>query len=790
VVELTMSVYDGRNITARVDVMDECKHGLALQTPLKTDTNQPKPDTYQLAWDDFQEISRGGWKADPSASFPKFPIPKPNDEAPPRPPRYVQLNIERGAGLLRRVHWESHQDMKDRLVFRYQAAESLPRPASLPRPQHFVLAMSLPHAAAPFPKTIETDQGLLVCDFAELDKHLPSSYREAVVLLALRVAVIEQELVVDQATPNGIEQIALAPRLAALRDQSGQYPQLLVLMLMTKKSTAPDHRGLFGGRPFALAHDLVAAGMPMVAICHDVADNILAPPVEPSIVSHLQTEVSTMGDVRNTAITARQLNDLFSNKAFFPHKPVIVTRFRSGHIWADSAPTDADLASNFRRSGLRTVVVGPQLIPEYSASSQEPHGSILQPWLRAPIDILHQLVRVPMYPEDLRNGYQLGSYIQSVLKDRKKIEALYFLSWIRLLYFNISHALKTSSDRNINQYITTLPISQELSKITSIDASIRASIRLLIDGDTPDPQTVDAINKLLLSTLVVTVKTPIPTIVAHLKEQSERLLKEMLDVYCPFAPKSPVEPSRDGLRQQAAEMLLKSTPWWRLAQLKADLYITVDPMPFLEYALALQQDQESPVRYFDVQYTVFPWYLQTDAFFPSRARSPTRGALRRVLYLCGSIVDPPILLLSEEEVVERLLNGRLSWPYLLSEIGDCLGQTAVTLFLGFSPDDALFRQILRTLFLDRQSSPGPRLIVAPRPDGAFYSYPQQGAQFLVGQLEHNIPEQQRRATAATSMAATQTAGTAAPAPDDQPGGIQLAWGDPHTFLGTLLDTKP
>lgn len=785
IAEVIVSNYNGKTCRLRADLFETMPRGLALRL------GPADPTLYALEWDAFQRVKRGTWSDAAPRALGPLPL------SPPPCPRLegataedlgletigrVQLQVERNASVLRRLHWESHHALQDRNVFRFQAAESIARPASLPRPRRILFAST----TNTIPPTVPNAPiGLTTCPIDNLHQHLqtslqtppgePISFRDSVVVLAAHAALVGHELVIDAHQQPHFKEIPLAPLLASLRDDQGEYPQMIVLFLYEKHSTDFDHQGTFSGWPLALAHDLVAAGVPLVAVLHNVRD------ARDEIVAHLalaQTRtcsgaVSTVDWLWQTLLASTA-----PSEPLFPQKPVLVTRFRSGNLWAAIEPADAVVRS-YRDAQLHTVVVGPQLMVSADPSQAGPSRPWRQPWLRAPIDILNELLRLPIYPEDLRSGYQLGSYIETVLDDRRGVEKLYYLSWIYALRSHLA------------------PDWDEIVRCVIHDSTSRASYSHLVHD------TISVLSRdNYLSRIKASVRQVLGIPEVNLESEQpldnlERRLAHLLDLYRPTMRDSGDEMRFDTARALLARRLLENTPWWRLAQLKADLYVTVEPMPFLEYALALQPDvQDHPV-----EYTIFPWYMQTDSFFRSRAcPDPAEGSAakadaatpgsrpRRLVYLCGSVVDPPILLLSEEDVVERLIGGRLSWPYLLSEIGDCLGRQGCTLFLGFSPDDALFRQILRTMFLDRQSSPRSRLIVAPRPDSSFYTYPKEGAEFLEGQLQYHIPAiQQRAEIAATTPSISTNPALAGPRPRES---INLYWGDPMDIVLALLPAEP
>jgi len=808
-VEINISNFDSSKASFRSEILEAHRDGLALRVQQVSLAESGS----RLSLAAAHRISEEGvWPTDAVPQLGSlFAAAARGDR-----PAWVHLDVDRSAAPLRRMHWESHPALADQVVVRYQVADGLPRPGSLPHPQRVILAVSERELEG-----ISVSLGLAnppfsLCSLRRLRETLVGSAgntspRDAVVILAVHASLEYGELVVDEQWGAASGRLALGPFLASLRDAQGDFPQIVALLLLEHRSNVRAHVGPLGGQPLVLAHEAVAAGIPMVVVAHGVRRG--SSPTLSDLANHLRQQIQTQLAEEREGTTAQRVHAAFSqglastslDGAASPpptrgqERPVIVTRFRSGQLWASREPSDDNAAAQqFWNASRRTVVVGPQRLGGQSGSPNETYP--WQPtWLRAPLDILSSILRIPMYPEDMQGGYSVGSYIQAMLQDRRRVEATYYLCWIRQIYTHLRDCnLTRNGARNSadQQYEDFLNASLAAAGSDDIDEKIFACFRLLLSPAEAEADQGRIASFLGVDAHLLQSLGP-DALVQRIADRLERRLKDLINLYCPLHRDANQHIVPSSLRADTARQLLERTAAWPLAQLRADLYVTVDPLPFLEYALTLQGERGESVPLegatCDVSYTVFPWYLQASAFYKSRAAadSPTPNGVHRVVYLCGAVSDPPVLLLSEEEVVERLIGARLAWSHLLTELGECLGRDACTLFLGFSPDDSMFRQILRTLFLERQSSSGPRLVVAPRPDGGFYSYPEQGAAFLARQLRRNIWHTAHREALAETTPTTTL--TAAPPPaggaGDPESGIRLIYREPELFVRTLLESR-
>lgn len=661
----------------------------------------------------------------------------------------VMLHITDSAAPLRRMPWETV--FKGKKIYRFTPSPERPRPRRLERPKRIVLACD--GQTTPSDSTGELrihrcalDEKALLATLQPRAEHSPG---DALLVLAGFAHRQEDELTLAltcppealNKKPPWYNNKPLPELLASLRGGHDAPPQAVVLLLRKQQSQRTAYSDSLDGTVYAAAHELVAAGVPLVVALTGV--DVLPEPIDKE--TRAESIQATVAELQQALVTASNAVDLAWNIFGrvrdgnpYPHPPVIVTSYRFGNLWHPGTDEQArETLDKFRNGTRRTVVVGPML------------GGEQRQWLRAPLDIIGRHVRLPMYDEHLKNGHYAGSYIQASLKDRTKIEILYFLCWSQELERIIRECSGLQTYIKDDQHIA--------------NKEARGAIALCpTDPAAAATQLLQQIVRLLPGSGGTSLsQEQLDT----LRDESFDRLNHLVALFCPST-------DHQDARSQVARALLETTPWWSIAALKANLYISTDPIPLLEYALALQDKS-------GVAYTVFPWHTDTNVFLWSAASTQDRARpIRRVVYLCGSIADPPVLLLSEEELVEQLLLGRESWLIVLREIGEFMGRDSHTLFLGFSPEEAIFRQILRTLFLDGVAPARSQLIIAPRPDEGFFSDPDAGADFLKNRMEYSLSNTKRRALGFQSM------GGSPPAQDDAD--IKLVWTRPELAVEALL----
>lgn len=691
----------------------------------------------------------------------------------------VVLHITESAAYLRRLPWEAlfrrlAPESKRCLVYRFAEAEGRPRPRRMNRPSFICMATfdeKAPEVAGDNNILNLTD---LTRDAMRVTLASTTSKSPSDVMVACVARALSQDealvLYVQKEKKSRTEPLSSVLRL---RDEQGLLPQGVILLLRPMESLARMSKDSFGGTAYVAAQQLVAAGVPLVAIVTNVtASAQVIRKRLASLKSRLaETDAQSLDAVEllHSELTKELSGDELEADPASPRRlsedePVLVTSYRSGVLWPRRSITE--LAAPLRDFRQHCVVVGPL------AHATEGR------WLRAPLDILTDYVCLPLYEEHLQNGLSIGSYVQAFLKNSDATRAMYFLCWIDVLLQLIEKSSRAKTKVESWQRGESAPASKEDDKwrpMLNADQRSWAREFLLACCETKELQAED---RRRLSMLVDKGK-PVPVTFADACRViwgcSESFMNKLLKLFRPG--------QEDGEQNEMARELLENTSWWKLAQIRAKTYISADPMPFLEYALALQESAP-PVRtnYFTVS-GQFP-KMQISAASPPKSL-PVDAPATKLIYLCGCVLDPQTVLLSEEALVEHLFLKRERWFDLLKEIGDCVGLNTNTLFLGFSPEDAVFRQLMQSLFRASLVNGRVQMIVAPRPDEGFFSYPEEGERFLKAQLEETIPMLQHRMRRLEGEVDSEP-------PDDR---IKLCWGTPEDAIQEILNalaaqTKP
>lgn len=618
-------------------------------------------------------------------------------------------------------------------------------------------------------------------------KDLPSSPTEAgdgepaedpflVITTELLLRTPDLEIALEP-TPNSSAQVALAQDhvpvyefAGALRSLGAKSPRLVMIVRFMSAKSNPYQRDQMAPRSFA--HALSAIGIPAVVILPEL-------PVQQGI-DDLQCFLKAFGEqLENKKADGKKAKDKKAEDenteddltacvwvawreckeqrpGSFTKPPFLLINARSGAVWytprfiPPPAPDGEPIvipADTYKKARRKTVVVGPL----YKGGRWQ--------WLRAPLDSLASSLGFPMHAEH-RTPELLGSYILALRKNRHLLEALYFLSWI-----DAAASLWKGQASTLNALMEE-PGHQEGAK--------------LVNSITVQPPTPGG--HLNLGFLVRTVLNVNVTLDKFLEESqsstwqdrrnmAEQKLKRVFDLF---------------LANQKTKDLLLGTPYGDLAKLNADLYISTDPTPMLEYALIANKRR--------VSFMIYPWVPDGDTWFPSGANEKTEAPVlsppgtpspaaskpreARVLYLCGGIHVPPVVLLTEEEIVEMLILSQGRWSRVLEVIGSDVGHGSATLFVGFEPQDPTFRQILRTLFLDRIGVLGDQFIVSVRPDEDLFSDPAQARLYLKTHFEDRLLAARHRALELFTGARI---GTSRPQQS-----MHLYWGSPLEFVKSIL----
>jgi hypothetical protein len=563
---------------------------------------------------------------------------------------------------------------------------------------------------------------------------VPVSAAVFIIVATLQRASDDYNIVLTQAEGKGQPSVLSIRDLAgALRRLGTQSPHLLALALCDVKSSAP----LTSVDAALVAHQLRDCGIPAVVVLPSISSRqpLLA------FANELHRKIANGAEEP----IAAQIRSVWAKK----EQPVVVVQSRSGMVWrragwvpvASATPQHTprvDLEARYRQFSdqkHRSVIIGP-LYNE---------GHLFQ-WLGAPIESLSRRLGSPMHPEDTHRDGLLGSYVQTMIKSgdryRPLLEALWFASW----YETVMERLRRQKEY-LKEPGEDAP---DIRKV--VWENLKKGIVEFPQPRIWSPETLEKLSR-------------DPSEAWAVRNHAEEALKNALRFLHP--------------RNNAK--LWDKTAYGKLAQLDADLYISFDPMPFLEYALI--------ERGRSVLYTILPWFKGAERWTRVIAHGVDGQANKskeaKLIYLCGAIHDPASLLLTNEEIYEGSLTWAKQWNAILADIGVFLGTQTATLFLGIEPHEPFFRQLLRSLFLDSSNHQHTisQMIVTPMPGDLAFARPEQAAVFLKDLYECRLVQVRNRIRMLASGAAQEV-------PGGGTAGISLHWGSPLHFIEELVKRMP